>query len=299
MLSHQHIAWCHSFCILRHWLFDECQVLTSTKLIGLVWCHCIQSLGDLFCRSFAWLQQRLPCRRWWASECPPSIGDVCCAYLVDIPINQRILWGPMWVAKCDDSGPKHICSTQLWWQLERICERNGNRVARDWKWEGRSYFSSHQGLEADYVAVKYNANTWVQGSTVQIFIPRSLVHSQPFFNIGLALLLSLPTKHLLKNPFLPYDSLDSSDGVHNSCWGLKLQYLRVTFYSRSQKASGRTLSEELLPALTSSNSKKRLSSWWCYTLIRSGVKTFARAWNRFTKWDFRMESWKAVWQQYM
>jgi len=30
-----------------------------------------------------------------------------------------------------------------------------------------------------------------------------------------ALLLSLPTKHLLKNPFLPYDSLDSSDGVQN------------------------------------------------------------------------------------
>src|SRR6267143_1181517 len=28
-----------------------------------------------------------------------------------------------------------------------------------------------------------------------------------------AVLLSLPTKHLLKNPFLPYDSLDSSDGV--------------------------------------------------------------------------------------
>ena len=50
------------------------------------------------------------------------------------------------------------------------------------------FFKSHQGLEADYVAVKYNANTWVQGSTVQIFIPRSLVHSQPFFNIGLELI---------------------------------------------------------------------------------------------------------------
>src|SRR6267378_7630529 len=49
------------------------------------------------------------------------------------------------------------------------------------------FFKSHQRLEADYVAVKYNANTWVQGSTVQIFIPRSLVHSQPFFNIGLEL----------------------------------------------------------------------------------------------------------------
>jgi len=38
--------------------------------------------------------------------------------------------------------------------------------------------------------------------------------------------------------------------------------------------------------------KKRLSSWWCYTLIRSGVQTFARAWNCFTNWGFRMESWQ-------
>jgi hypothetical protein len=104
-----------------------------------------------------------------------------------------------------------------------------------------------------------------------------------------ALLLSLPIKHLLENPFLPYNSLDSSDGVAGAC-RLELQYLRETFYSRSQKASGRTLSEDLSPALTSSNSKKRLSSWWCYTLIRSGVQTFARAWNCFTKWYFRMKS---------
>jgi hypothetical protein len=35
-----------------------------------------------------------------------------------------------------------------------------------------------------------------------------------FFDIAkVALLLSLPIKHLLENPFLPYDSLDSSDGV--------------------------------------------------------------------------------------
>ncbi len=75
-----------------------------------------------------------------------------------------------------------------------------------------------------------------------------------------ALLLSLPINHLLKNPFLPYDSLDSSDGGQNNCWGLELQYLRETLCSRSQKASGRTLSEDLSPVLTSSSSKKRLSS---------------------------------------
>jgi len=28
------------------------QASTSTKMIGLVWCHCMQSLGDLFCWSF-------------------------------------------------------------------------------------------------------------------------------------------------------------------------------------------------------------------------------------------------------
>src|SRR5467141_1856393 len=124
------------------------------------------------------------------------------------------------------------------------------------------FFKSHQGLEADYVAVKYNANTWVQGSTVQIFIPRSLSCSfTTLFQYWsrthkVALLLSLPTKHLLKNPFLPYDSLDSSDGVQNSCWGLELQYLRGALCSRAQKASGRTLSEDLSPALTSSNLKR-------------------------------------------
>jgi hypothetical protein len=40
---------------------------------------------------------------------------------------------------------------------------------------------SHQGLDAGCVVVKCNANTWVQGSTMQVFIPQSLVRSQPFF----------------------------------------------------------------------------------------------------------------------
>ena len=47
------------------------------------------------------------------------------------------------------------------------------------------FFKSHQ---ADCVVVKYNANTWVQGSTMQVFIPRSLVRSQTFFDFDLELL---------------------------------------------------------------------------------------------------------------
>jgi hypothetical protein len=50
------------------------------------------------------------------------------------------------------------------------------------------FFKSHQGLDAGCVVVKYNANTWVQGSTMQVFIPRSLVRSQTFFDFDLELL---------------------------------------------------------------------------------------------------------------
>jgi hypothetical protein len=45
---------------------------------------------------------------------------------------------------------------------------------------------SHQGLDAGCVVVKTvkcNANTWVQGLAMQVFIPQSLVRSQPFFRL--------------------------------------------------------------------------------------------------------------------
>src|SRR5580658_1304963 len=40
--------------------------------------------------------------------------------------------------------------------------------------------------------------------------------------------VSLPVKHLLKNPFLPYDSLDSSDGVRtfSSDWNCFAESMR-------------------------------------------------------------------------
>jgi len=142
------------------------------------------------------------------------------------------------------------------WQLEWICERNRNHVARDWKWEGRSYFQVSQGI-------MLRSNTMLTRSRLDGVDLHSSI-SCSFTNFfrhwsrtpKVALLLSLPIKHLLKNPFLPYDSLDSSDGGQNNCWGLELQYLRGALCSRSQKASGRTLSEDLSPALTSSNLKR-------------------------------------------
>src|SRR6267143_1181519 len=95
------------------------------------------------------------------------------------------------------------------------------------------FFKSHQGLEADYVAVKYNANTWVQGSTVQIFIPRSLVHSQPFFNIGLELIKLPYCYHCL--PSICSKILSS----HTIVWILATAFSTGDFYSRIQaKAEG-------------------------------------------------------------
>ena len=75
-------------------------------------------------------------------------------------------------------------------------------MARDWKWEGRSYFQVSQGLEAGYVAVKYNANTfkarWCRSSFLDLL---SLVHSQPFFDIGLEHLKLPYCYHCLLNIF--------------------------------------------------------------------------------------------------
>jgi hypothetical protein len=61
-------------------------------------------------------------------------------------------------------------------QLEWICERNRNHVARDWKWEGRSYFQVSQGLEAGYVAVKYNANTFKARRCRSSFLDLLFIH---------------------------------------------------------------------------------------------------------------------------